>query len=168
MHRMCRVLAALAIVIPAAAGCQQKQPAQSEKSGTETSSKPEVRKAGVGRLGGATEKKAETTPRPSVGSLTLTAEDDGREIQVRQGQVVTVMLESNRANGFAWAVVSPASTVLVSDAKPAYASKRSGGGTETWRFRAAKPGRQTIRLEYRREWTQNMPERTFRFTAEVR
>jgi predicted secreted protein len=168
MVRIYGVLAALGIVM-LAAGCQQKQPAsQSEKTGSETPSSAEVRKAGVGRLGGATEKKAETTPRPSVGSLTLTAEDDGREIQVRQGQVVTVMLESNRANGFAWAVVSPASTVLVSDAKPAYASKRSGGGTETWRFRAAKPGRQTIRLEYRREWTQNMPERTFRFTAEVR
>ena len=42
------------------------------------------------------------------------------------------------------------------------------GGSETWRFRAVKPGRETVRLEYRRAWEPaSPPERTFTFTAEV-
>ncbi|MGE5145930.1 MAG: protease inhibitor I42 family protein, partial [Candidatus Eiseniibacteriota bacterium] len=42
------------------------------------------------------------------------------------------------------------------------------GGMETWRFRAVKPGRETVRLEYRRPWDhETPPERTFTFTAEV-
>ena len=39
---------------------------------------------------------------------------------------------------------------------------------QTWRFRAVKPGRETVHLEYRRPWDDKTPpERTFTFTAEV-
>ncbi len=72
------------------------------------------------------------------------------------------------SNGFAWAVTSPTAGVMVPEGKGMYAVKSGSHGSETWRFRATKPGRQTVRLEYRREWTQNMPERTFRFTATVK
>jgi predicted secreted protein len=167
MRRTFRVLAALGISMIAVAGCQQKQPARSERDQAAPRS-AEVRKAGVGNVGGTRAKATAGEPRAAGGGLTLTQEDDSREIQVRQGQTITVVLDSHRANGFAWVMVSPSMPVLWSDAKPVYAAKRSGGGTETWRFRAAKTGRQTVRLEYRREWTQNVPERTFRFTAEVR
>jgi predicted secreted protein len=98
----------------------------------------------------------------------LTAADDGREISLRQGQTVNVVLDSNHSKGFAWAMTSPTAGVLVPEGKGLYAVKSGGRGAETWRFLAMKPGRQTVRLEYRTEWTRNMPERTFRFTASVK
>jgi predicted secreted protein len=63
--------------------------------------------------------------------------------------------------------VSPQTPVLWSDAKPVYAARGSATGTETWRFRAAKAGRQDVRLEYG-AGHQSVPERNFRFTVEVR
>jgi predicted secreted protein len=99
---------------------------------------------------------------------TLTVADDGREITLRPGQTVNVVLASNHSTGFAWAVNSPTAGVIVPEGKGLYAVKSGSRGTETWRFLAMKPGRQTVRLDYRREWTQNMPERTFRFTAIVK
>jgi predicted secreted protein len=65
-----------------------------------------------------------------------------------------------------WSMVSPQTPVLWSDAKPVYAAKGSATGTETWRFRAAKAGRQDVRLEYG-SGHQSVPERNFRFTVEV-
>lgn len=64
-------------------------------------------------------------------------------------------------------------TVIVAEGKPVYAATGKAGvdgstGTETWRFRAAKRGQQTVRLEYLRGWQQSAAERTFRFTATVR
>jgi predicted secreted protein len=99
---------------------------------------------------------------------TLTAADDGREISLRPGQTVNVVLASNHSTGFEWAVTSPTAGVIVPEGKGLFAVKSGSRGTETWRFLAMKPGRQTVRLDYRREWTQNMPERTFRFTAIVK
>jgi predicted secreted protein len=66
-----------------------------------------------------------------------------------------------------WVWANPGATVMMREGPPVYASKQ-GAGTETWRFRASRPGYQTVRLEYRRKWAQSMPERTFRFTATVR
>jgi predicted secreted protein len=58
--------------------------------------------------------------------------------------------------------------------KPVYALKsgklapEESPGTETWHFRAAKPGEQTVRLEYQRGMGQSVAERRFGFTATVR
>ena len=84
------------------------------------------------------------------------------------GQVLTVVLASSRSADLSWAMAEPTATVIVPEGKPIYAAGTGGSsGTETWHFRAAKRGQQTVRLEYRRAWQQNVPERTFRFTAIV-
>jgi predicted secreted protein len=193
-----RVLTAAGIFIVAFAGCQQgkqgasaKPPeaeiraadAKSDKSDnarsktvtatttkkrSKTSSKAasKERSKAVSKAASKSAHDAEESRESHAG--TMKAADDGREITMRAGQTETVVLESNHANGFAWALVSPESGVLVPEGKGMYAVKSGGHGTETWRFRAAKPGRQTVRLEYRTEWTKNTPERTFRFTATVK
>ena len=102
-------------------------------------------------------------------SGTLTEADNEMEFNFRQGQLITVVLESNRASGLSWNLIEPSGSVIVRDGNSVYVAKgKSGAGTETWHFRATKPGQQLVRLEYRRKWAQSVPERTFRFTATVR
>ena len=98
----------------------------------------------------------------------LTLADDGTAVDLHVGQVLKVVLASNRSADLSWAMVEPTATVVVPEGKPSYAAGTGGSsGTETWHFRAAKRGQQTVRLEYRRAWQQSVPERTFRFTAIV-
>jgi len=173
-----RVLAAVCILILAAAGCQKGK--GSEAARKAGSSKAQI--AGAGSKGGRThEKTGGAEARASGheagvragGKSTLTAGDDGTSLDLRQGQVVTVVLDSHRSRGLKWILADPGSTVIVREGNPVYVARTAkhgtsgSGGTETWRFRAGRPGKQTVRLEYRREW-QTVPERTFRFSVTVR
>ena len=119
--------------------------------------------------GGKGEKSA-TAERTRSGSRvsTLTAADDGRDLDLRLGQTLSVVLSASRSTGLTWVLVDPGGTVIVREGAPVYVAKQGGAGTETWHFRAARPGHQTVRLEYRRKWAQSVPERTFRFAATVR
>jgi predicted secreted protein len=91
------------------------------------------------------------------------------DFDFRQGQIITVVLDSNHSSGLGWVMVEPAGSVIVHEGNPGYAVRagKSAGGSETWRFRAAKPGHQTVRMEYRRKWASSVPEKTFRFTGNV-
>jgi inhibitor of cysteine peptidase len=175
MNLRLRVLAALGISILAVVGCQKGNQA----GGTKEVASKEV--AGGAKEGEAGSKAHPSDERPAeagdvrhdAGSAraasTLTEVDNERVIALRQGQTVVVVLASNRSTGLRWTLVDSTTNVVVRDGAPAYsppAGKRDNG-TETWRFRSVKPGEQTMRLEYRREWAQHVPERTFRFTAVV-
>ena len=93
---------------------------------------------------------------------TLTSSEDGQTVSVKLGQVLAVSLPSNRTTGYGWVERAPSESVLERDGEPTYAqdaasAKRvGGGGIETWRFRATKVGRQTLRLEYVRPWETNV------------
>ncbi len=185
MSLLFRVGVAVGILILAAAGCQQgKQPGTTGKAESKgeaaAGARSKVGKAHTKAQGAAGHGTSTAEARDggagssrAGGRSTLTAADDGTSHDLRQGQVVTVVLESNRSSGLKWILAEPAGTVMVRAANPVYvarAAKRGAsgaGGTETWRFRAAKPGKQTVRLEYRRQW-QQVPERTFRFSVTVR
>ena len=125
-----------------------------------TSAKHEEAKAG---------KKASPGP-AMVKSGTLTEPDNEMEFNFKQGQLITVVLDSNRASGLSWNLVEPSGSVIVRDGSPSYAATggKNGAGRETWHFRATKPGQQLVRMEYRRKWASSSPERTFRFTGTVR
>ena len=173
-----RVLAAAGILILAVSGCGKGKDSASAsgarkgdvaKSGAKSLKST---KSGTASRSGDKEKtKAMTAARPVAHSGVLTADDNGMEIDLRQGQVVTVVLDSNKASGLGWVLVEPMGSVVVMQGSPAYSTKsgkRGSGGTETWHFRAAKPGYQTVKMEYRRKWASSVPERTFRFDANVR
>ncbi len=104
----------------------------------------------------------------------LTMADNGRSFDVRQGEEIVVKLDSNHSSGFSWALGEDLGAVVKQEGKAAYArnTSKSGkilsGGTETWRFRTAGSGRETVKLEYRRSWERNFPDRTFRFGLTVR
>jgi predicted secreted protein len=133
---------------------------QAAHTSAKTSAKHEEAKAG---------KKA-SPAQAVVKSGTLTEPDNEMEFNFRQGQLITVLLDSNRASGLSWNLVEPSGSVIVRDGSPAYASTggKNGVGRETWHFRATKPGQQLVRMEYRRKWASSSPERTFRFTGTVR
>ena len=99
----------------------------------------------------------------SANTNTLTPADDGKVINVTVGQVLVVELPGNRTTGYGWNQPAASETVLERVGEPAYVknpapSGMAGvGGKEIWRFRAAKAGRQRLRLEYARPWEKNTP-----------
>ncbi len=192
MNTSFRVLAAVGILVLAMSGCGKGKDSASasgmHKGDVSKSGQKEMRSAKAEKTGKSAKNKAESearsaekkhekskatttsTSHTTYHSGTLTAEDNGKEIDLRQGQVITVVLESNKASGLSWALVEPTGSVVVMQGSPAYAvksAKRGGGGTETWHFRAAKPGHQTVKMEYRRKWASSVPERTFRLDVNV-
>jgi predicted secreted protein len=183
MVQSLRVFTVVAIMVFAAVGCQKgtKSAAKGEAESSATLSNADT----TGSTGGETQAEtgkssAASTPEGSkegsrvhAKSSTLTEMDDGDLVDLRVGQVLTVVLDSNHDAGLSWAMAEPTATVIVPEGKPVYAAKAAKSvtdatGTETWRFRATKPGEQTVRLEYQRGMGQSVAERRFGFTATVR
>jgi len=185
MIQSLRVFAVIVVMVFAAVGCQKK--------GTQSSAEGEAGSSAASRsTGGETQAEAEKSPsepgKSSAASTadaskggsqvhakgsTLTEVDDGALVDLHVGQVLTVVLDSNHDAGLSWAMAKPTAAVIVPEGKPVYATKPAKSvtdatGTETWHFRAAKPGEQTVRLEYQRGMGQSVAERRFGFTATVR
>ena len=92
----------------------------------------------------------------------LTPLDNGHEITVTVGQVLFVELPGNLTTGYGWnyqnngaALEQLGQREYMEDAHPF--GLVGVGGTEIWRFRAVKVGRQVLRLEYARPWETNVP-----------
>jgi len=173
MIQSLRLFVAVGATVLAVAGCQKG--AQSGADGDGGSKEVGSGSKSTQAEAKATKSGTRAADAPAGGSRaggkgsTLTVADDGTAVDLRQGQVLTVVLASNPSAGLNWAMAEPTATIIVPEGKPMYAAGTGGSsGTETWHFRAARRGQQTVRLEYRRAWQQNVPERTFRFTATVR
>ena len=150
---------------------KMKSGISTEKSGSKVASSHEAGKTGAGKKGTKESKAKENAARTTTRKAgTLTEADNEMAYDFRQGQLITVVLDSNKASGLTWVLVEPAGSVIVRDGNPMYSVRagKNAGGTETWHFRAAKPGQQTVRMEYRRKWSESVPERSFRFTGTVR
>lgn len=113
-----------------------------------------------------------TAPTPPPRELTVAGAQD--VVRVAPGQVLVVPLSANPSTGFTWVWDEGAAAgVLVQDGEPSMSApdpERIGsGGTQTWRFRAVKPGDATLRLDYRRAWEADQPAaQTLRWRIEVR
>jgi inhibitor of cysteine peptidase len=91
---------------------------------------------------------------------TITAADANHPITLQIGQEVVLRLESNRATGYSWLLAHSKNTVLTNLGRATYEKGRAAvgaGGIETWKFRAAKSGAETLKLEYRRPWEKKVP-----------
>lgn len=87
----------------------------------------------------------------------LTPLDNGHEVSVTVGQVLVVELPSNVTTGYGWNYrISGELLEQLGQREYMVDSHPFGmvgvGGTEIWRFKAAKAGRQTLRLDYSRPW----------------
>jgi predicted secreted protein len=186
MVQSLRVFAVVAVMVFASIGCQKGTRSaakeEAEPSAASTDSKAGETESNAGETQAKAKESADThTADASTGSSqakvkgsTLTEADNEAEVDLRVGDVLTVVVDANHDSGLSWTMAKPTDTVIVPEGKPVYAAKPGKAaadpstGTETWRFRAAKRGQQTVRLEYLRGMQQSAAERTFRFTATVR
>jgi len=89
---------------------------------------------------------------------------DGQQVELRQGQVLVVTLDSNPTTGYSWAVAAVDTAILAQAGDPVYRGPDDqktplvgAGGSETFRFTAPSAGSTTLRLEYRRPWEKDQP-----------
>jgi inhibitor of cysteine peptidase len=104
------------------------------------------------------------------GIVNLNEADSGRTIELKCGSFLDIVLEGNPTTGYIWSVTSKNSPVLPqikgSEFKPQ--SKLIGsGGKFTFHFKAAKHGKTTLTLVYRRPWEKKPPVKTFRLNITV-
>ncbi|MBN1453561.1 MAG: protease inhibitor I42 family protein [Anaerolineales bacterium] len=99
--------------------------------------------------------------------VNLTEADNGRQITVRPGDIVTLKLASNPTTGYSWQVMEIDNTILVQDGDPEYKQSPGSeglvgtGGAETFRFKAVGAGETTLSLGYMRPWESVLPIETF-------
>ena len=107
---------------------------------------------------------------PCPPPLRLTERDAGRNISLRAGQTLEVLLAGNPTTGFRWEVAEVDPAVLRQQGDPVYTPSSfliGASGTFLFRF-ASAPGRTTLRLVYRRSWETGLPPtQTFQVTVVV-
>lgn len=104
----------------------------------------------------------------------LSASDNEKQVTVMVGERLRVELPGNRTTGYHWSFRPAPGAVLEPVGEPSYRVEKSSpprvgaGGTELWEFRAFRPGRQTLQLEYTRPWEKDVaPAKVVRFEVTV-
>jgi len=104
----------------------------------------------------------------------LTAADNGKTIKLKLGDLVTISLKGNPTTGFSWRTAKLDGKSLEQKGEPKYTTNRHQpgmvgvGGMFVFTFKAAKPGKTEVNLEYVRPWEKNKkPVETFTATIEV-
>jgi inhibitor of cysteine peptidase len=100
---------------------------------------------------------------------------DGGSVAVRQGAPLVINLSADPSTGFGWVMTSKPGDAVWLIGGPDYtpepipAGMMGVGGTTTYRFRALKPGSQTLEFAYLRSWEKGAaPTRTVRYDVTVR
>ena len=103
-------------------------------------------------------------------SMTLSASDSGRSIDVHVGDTFTIALDGNPTTGFDWSVTGAIAPVLEQTGRTftPQSSALGAGGTVRYEFRVAAAGTVTLTLVYRRSFESLPPERTFTVTVIAR
>jgi C1A family cysteine protease/predicted secreted protein len=94
----------------------------------------------------------------------LGEQDDGRRVELKQGQVLAISLNGNPSTGFFWEVRNPDPEVLheVGQVEFEAVSDLMGApGRLVRRFEAVGEGQTVLELVYRRPWENGEPARTF-------
>jgi inhibitor of cysteine peptidase len=96
------------------------------------------------------------TQAPPPEEVVVTAADDGREVELSEGQTLVVRLQANPSTGYGWQVVAPEGVGvlrLTDDGEFQPDSDLLGApATQVLRFAPVQEGETTLRLEYRRPW----------------
>lgn len=105
--------------------------------------------------------------------LDVTDEENGKDLVLRHGDVLTVTLPANRTTGYGWQSSFSRGGVLRSDGEAVYLPGKTcrigSGGTEVWTFRAMKTGNTTLTLGYQRPWEKGVaPVKTVSWPVTVR
>ena len=107
----------------------------------------------------------------SPGIRWLTEADEGRGIELRLGDRLSISLGGNPTAGYSWELAAVDRRVLVPLGKPGYQPSSAAvgsGGNFAFEFEAAAAGQTAVRLVYRRPWEKRRrPAQTFGVTVTV-
>ena len=96
------------------------------------------------------------TQGPPPEEVVVTAADDGRDVEVTEGQTLVVRLQANPSTGYGWQVVEPEGGEILrqtDDGEFQPDSNLLGApGTQILRFEPVHEGDTTLKLEYCRPW----------------
>jgi len=96
-------------------------------------------------------------------------QDEGSEVELEQGQILVVTLESNPTTGYRWEQVENQESILEQMGEAEFKPSETGepplvgaGGWEIFRFKAISAGQMTLQLVYHRPWEEGVePINTF-------
>ena len=97
----------------------------------------------------------------------ITDADNGKQISLKSGDLMTVTLVSNPTTGYSWQVMEIDNAILVQDGDPEYKQSPGSegsvgaGGTETFHFKVVGSGKTTLGMGYMRPWESVQPVQTF-------
>ena len=104
--------------------------------------------------------------------VVITAKNNGQTLRIPVGGTLVVRLAANPTTGYDWtpaSVAAPVVNLVGTSFTSAGAPGMTGaGGTDTFHFRAVKPGEEVLKLNYARSWETNVPPvQTVSFTIKV-
>ena len=113
---------------------------------------------------------AATSPAPT--HCELTAEDDGRQLQLAVGDTFSVELKSNPTTGYRWQIADAPNDGVLTAAGDEFIGPDTDScgapGRQKLSFRAAAPGETALKLVYVRPWEKGRPSvRSFRLHVTV-
>jgi inhibitor of cysteine peptidase len=103
-----------------------------------------------------------------------TQADNGGQITLQSGEVMTVSLDSNPTTGYSWQVLKIDNAILVQEGAPTYEQSPDSeglvgaGGAETFHFKAVGTGETSLELGYMRPWEDTPPIETYSVQVVVR
>jgi len=100
----------------------------------------------------------EGIPPVELEEVNVDEDDDGSQVELEQGQILVVTLESNPTTGYGWEVAEIQESILEQMGEAEFKPSETGGpivgagGWEIFRFEAISAGQLTLKLVYRRPW----------------
>jgi inhibitor of cysteine peptidase len=100
----------------------------------------------------------------------LSAADNGKTVEVRAGNQITIVLEGNPSTGYTWEAKDLDTSMFQQVGETEFRSDNPGlvgaGGTLTLTFKVLKTGTSTLTLVYHQPWETNVePQNTFVVTV---
>ncbi len=111
----------------------------------------------------------EGIPPVELEEVNVDEDDDGSQVELEQGQILVVTLESNPTTGYGWEVAEIQESILEQMGEADFEPSDEGeppmvgaGGWEIFSFEAISAGQTTLQLVYRRPWEEGVePINTF-------
>lgn len=127
----------------------------------------------TGMMAEALQTAASASPKAPSSTVTVTDQDNGKDIDLTTGATLIVKLKSNPSTGYGWTVSGDPSPLRLEKStyvKNTHASKTVGvPGMQVLRFSASSAGMATLTVVYRRSWEYNVPPaKTFSLRVNIR
>ncbi len=115
-------------------------------------------------------------PEPLPIEVHVDVDDAGSQVELEEGQILVVTLESNPTTGYRWEQAENQESILEQMGEAEFKPSDTGesplvgaGGWEIFRFKAISAGQMTLQLVYHRSWEEGVePLKTFSLQVVVR